>query len=106
MLSAHPTNWIATMPDKPFAPILNLETPKNDVLEHFEKQITMFEDLVTYGTSLIPRCLNSSEKGLVDFVILASFLKQTVASVDAHTILMKEAALSASMVHLRTAMEA
>lgn len=94
------------MPDKPFIPILNLDTPKNDVLEHFKRQINMFEDLVAYGTNLIPRCLNSSDKRLVDFIILTSFLKQIVASVDAHTILIKEAALSASIVHLRTAIEA
>jgi uncharacterized protein DUF5677 len=61
--------------------------------------------LVNYGSNLIPRCFESSEKKLHDTVIIVNFLKQAVALLDSIHILASKGSTVPCFICLRSLFE-
>lgn len=49
---------------------------------HFKDQIQLLQEIVNYGTNLIPRCVKSSKREMHDIFILIVLLKHVVAMID------------------------
>ena len=94
-----------SMPDDAHAGILDRHLFREMIREPFGQQIELLNQLVNYGTNLIPRCYESSGKGIPDAVAIASFLKHGVSALDAISILAKEGASWACVPHLRSLFE-
>jgi uncharacterized protein DUF5677 len=75
------------------------------VKENFSETTDLLEELVNYGSNLIPRCFHSSKKELHDIVIILNFLKQAVALVDAIQILASKGATVPCLICLRSLFE-
>jgi len=92
--------------ENPFRPLLDREKVIEDVKNAFSKQINALEDLVNYGTNLVPRCYGSSDKGLGAVVVLAILLRQVIAMLDAVEILSSNGAVYAAGLQARALFEA
>jgi hypothetical protein len=92
--------------ENPFRPLLDREKVIEDVKNAFSKQINALEDLVNYGTNLVPRCYGSSDKGLGAVVVLAILLRQVIAMLDAVEILSSDGAVYAAGLQARAVFEA
>jgi hypothetical protein len=75
------------------------------VKEHFSDSLSLLEELVNYGSNLIPRCFDSSEKKLHDVVILINFVKQAVSLLDSIHILASKGATTSCFLSLRSLFE-
>ena len=75
------------------------------VKEQFAGSLSLLEELVDFGSNLIPRCFESSEKKLHDVVILLNFLKQGVALLDSVQILAPQGATTPCFLALRSLFE-
>ena len=75
------------MTDEPHNAILDRSLFRAQIEESFAAQLTLLEQVVNYGTNLILRCFNSSERKIPDIVALLSFLKHGVTSIDAINLL-------------------
>lgn len=93
------------MPDHAHDGILDRNLFRELIREPFGPQMDLLNQLVNYGTNLIPRCYESSAKGIPDAVAIGSFLKHGVAALDAISILAKEGATWACVPHLRSLFE-
>lgn len=94
------------MKEKEFKLILDREKHENDVKQHFSKHIDLLIDLVNYGSNLIPRSYDSSNKKLKDIIIIIVLLKQVVLMIDAVEILISKGAVGAAHLQARAAYEA
>ena len=94
------------MREKEFKLILDREKHESDVKTHFSKHIDLLVDLVNYGTNLIPRSYDSSNKKLEDIIIIIVLLKQIVLMTDAVEILISRGAVGAAHLQARAAYEA
>ena len=94
------------MNEKPFDPLLHRELHIHDVQENFSQQLLLLRDVVNYGTNLIPAAFNSSDRALVDIVVIPVLLKQLVSMLDAYEVLVSNACVPASVLHYRSAFEA
>lgn len=90
----------------PLETILDRIQPVRDVAHGFEAQLELIRDVVNYGSNLIPRCFESSDKGVADVVIVAALLKQAVAMLDGVELHVSNAAVLASHVSVRAFYEA
>lgn len=90
----------------PLTTVLDRDTPVRDVTDHFGAQLELMRDVVNYGSNLIPRCFESSPKGIADVVIIAMLLKQAVAMLDGVELHVSNAAVLASHVSTRALYEA
>jgi|GEM_PF-1365596 len=93
------------MPDKPHLAILDRANFKLEIEKIFPAQLELLEQLVNYGTNLLPRCLDSSEGRIPDIVSILSFLKHGVTSLDAISILTREGAALSCYPHIRSIFE-
>jgi hypothetical protein len=75
------------------------------IKENFSETTDLLEELVNYGSNLIPRCFESSEKKLHDTVIILNFLKQTVALLDSIHILASRGSTAPCFLCLRSLFE-
>jgi len=75
------------------------------VKENFSETTDLLEELVNYGSNLIPRCFESSEKKLHDTVIILNFLKQAVALLDSIDILTSKGSTVPCFLCLRSLFE-
>jgi hypothetical protein len=91
--------------DHPNEFILDPNQPVQDVANHFAPQLVVLDSLIAYGTSLLPRCLRASERGLADAIAIGSLLRHFVAMLDASTLLIKEGAVYCVAPHLRSMLE-
>ena len=94
------------MREREFEPILNREKHQRDVKQYFSKHIDFLVDLVNYGSNLIPRVFDSSNKKLEDIVVIAVLLRQIVSMIDAVEVLVSKGAVVAANLQARTAFEA
>jgi hypothetical protein len=94
------------MPDLPLKSILDREKPVIDLREHFTPQITLLKELANYGSNLVVRAFQSSDKGLGDAIICAVLLKQVVAMIDAVETLLSSACVNAAHLAARALFEA
>lgn len=93
------------MPDIPHKTILDRDLFRMQIGESFEAQLELLEQMVNYGTNLVPRCFDSSGKKLPDIVCIGSFLKHAVSALDAIHILIREGATTACLPHIRSVFE-
>lgn len=93
------------MPDKPNKGILDRSIFRTQIGESFAAQIALLEQIVNYGTNLIPRCFNSSDRGVPVIVVILSFLKHAVTSLDSISILSLEGAALSCFPHIRSLFE-
>jgi len=93
------------MPENPHSGILDRKLFREGIASSFADQLNLLEQLVNYGTNLIVRCFESSEKDIPATVVILSFLKHAVTSLDAIHILAKEGATLACQPHMRSLME-
>jgi hypothetical protein len=75
------------------------------VKENFSETTDLLEELVNYGSNLIPRCFESSEKKLHDTVVILNFLKQAVALLDSIHILASKGSTVPCFLCLRSLFE-
>ena len=94
------------VPESEFKPLLDRDKAAADVREHLGPWTGLMHDLTNYGSNLIPRCYNSSEKQLKDALILGVLLRQVVAMLDGVQILLSSGATHAAHLELRALFEA
>jgi len=94
------------MKEKEFTYILNREKSKKDTNEAYSKQIALLIDVVNYGSNLIRRALDASDKKLEDIVVICVLLKQIVLMVDSVEVLLSKGASGAALLQARAAFEA
>jgi 3'-phosphoadenosine 5'-phosphosulfate sulfotransferase len=92
--------------DEALKTILDREGVHATVQEHFAPQLAALQGMVNYGTSLLVRAYNSSEKRLVDVVACGVLLKQAVMMLDGVELLVSSGAVPAASLPARAAFEA
>ena len=93
------------MKEEVYRRILDRNEPKKMVETHFKENLELLKEIANYGSNLIPRCFVSSDRHLIDVVVLACFLKHAVGMIDAIEILLSEGAVNAANVQLRSLFE-
>lgn len=93
------------MPDDAHDAILDRGIFARQIADSFSPQIKLMEQLVNYGTSLLPRSFDSSNKGIPDTVAILSFLKHAVTSLDGISILVAQGATLSCFPLLRSIFE-
>lgn len=93
------------MREREFKLILDREKHERDVKEYFSKHIDLLIDLANYGSNLIPRVYDSSNKKLEDIVVIGVLLKQIVSMIDAVEILVSKGAVGPANLQARAASE-
>ncbi|MCI0615210.1 DUF5677 domain-containing protein [bacterium] len=94
------------MRDNPFLALLDRDTVVFDVKKHFQDEIDLLQELVNYGTNLIPRCFSSSDRQIADIIILPVLLKHVVTMLDGIEILVSQGAIFSAHVPARSHFEA
>lgn len=94
------------MHESPQPAILDRSEPAAKVAEHFFSQMQMLRDLANYGSNLILRSYDASQKGLPDVIVCGVLLKQIVAMVDAIEVLLTAGISHVAYLPARTAFEA
>ncbi len=85
--------------------LLDRDEPKGQIEEHFKETIELIQEIVNYGTNLIPRAYRTSKRDLPDAIILGGFLKHAVAMLDAVEILVSQGAVLAAQLPARSLFE-
>jgi hypothetical protein len=85
-----------------------LRRPEAAVLaqQHFAPALDALRDMVGYGTNLIIRTYNASDKGPVPMVIVAVLLKQIIEMLDAIDVLISQGHTYPALLQVRAAFEA
>lgn len=94
------------MKETPHPAILDRETSVVHIKEHFAHTVELVREVVNYGSNLIPRCFVSSDRKILDIVILGALLKQAVTMLDAIEILVSQGAVLAAYLQARSLFEA
>ena len=94
------------MKDKEFKLIIDREKHEQDAKKYFSAHIDMLVDLVNYGSNLIPRAYDSSNKKLEDAIVIGVLFKHVVSMIDAISILVEKGATSTASLQARAAFEA
>jgi hypothetical protein len=94
------------MKEKEFKPLLNRERHKKDARKIFFKQIEVLVDLANYGSNLIVRAFDSSNKRLEDVIVICVLLKQVVSMLDAVEVLISHGIVNPVSLQVRCAFEA
>lgn len=85
--------------------LLPREEVAADIKRAFTPQIALLEEMVNYGTNLVPNTFESSGKKLHDLVIIHNFLKQAVALLDGIHLLVQAGAVIDANILLRGVFE-
>lgn len=93
------------MPDAPNLMILDRESARRDAQEHFGPQLELLEQMTNYGTNLILRLLRTSERGLVDLIVIAALGKQAFTMLDGCSVLLASGAAHAAFLPVRALFE-
>ena len=85
-----------------------LDRGKNiaDAKQCFSDYIELLIDIVDYGNWLLPRAYDSSNKKLVDAIVIGVLLKQVIAMTDSVAILISNGTAYPASLSIRTALEA
>ncbi len=94
------------MPENEFKKLLDREKHRADVQQHFSSQLSTLTDMVNYGTWLIPRAYDSSQRKLEDVIIIGVLFKQVVSMTDAVEVLTSNGAVYPAFLQARAAFEA
>jgi len=98
------TLWLPEL--NAYEPLLNRAEAVRNVETHLKNHLKVLEELVDYGTHLIPRCWSSSPRGVRDMVTLPILLKQIVGMLDAGAELVSRGCVDPAMLQLRAIFEA
>lgn len=93
------------MSEKPHHIILDRYTSKVHIEEHFADTMKLVREIANYGSNLIPRCYVSSDRKIIDVVIIGALLKHALTMLDAIEILVSQGAVFAAFVQLRSLFE-
>jgi hypothetical protein len=85
--------------------MLNRDEARVFIKQYFQDQLDVMEELVNYGTHLMPRCFTSSDKGITDAIIIFVLVKHIVEMLDATHILLIDASVLASYLQARSMLE-
>jgi hypothetical protein len=91
--------------EKPHKYLLDRDLYSVIIKEQFAESLSLLEELVNFGSNLIPRCFESSDKKLHEVGILLNFLKQGVALLDSIHILAPRGATTPCFLSLRSLFE-
>jgi hypothetical protein len=94
------------MREKEFKKLLDREKHIADVKQYFSNQLSTLTDMVNYGTWLIPRAYDSSNKELEDVIVIGVLFKQVVRMTDAVEVLTSNGAVPPAFLQARAAFEA
>lgn len=94
------------MPESPHLGILDRPEAEKLIKEHFSTQVTLLQEIANYGSNLVIRAFNSSNKSLGDALACGVLLRQVVAMVDAVEMLVASGAVHAAHLPARAAFEA
>jgi hypothetical protein len=100
-----PASLLDYMIEKPNKYILDRETSTKLAESYLQDSLSLMQELANYGSNLILRCFNSSNKEVKDLVLLGSLLKQFVAMVDGAEILLSKGAKHAAVLQVRALLE-
>jgi hypothetical protein len=93
------------MPEEPHKILLDRDLYSVLIKEHFSDSLSLLEEMVNYGSNLVPRCFVSSEKKISDVVIVLNFLKQAVSLLDSIHILAAKGSTVPCFISLRSLFE-
>lgn len=93
------------MREEPNKLLLDRELYQELIQEPFAGKLSLLEELVNYGTNLVPRCFVSSSKKLPDVVITICLLKQAVTILDSIHVLAAKCATTPCFICLRSLLE-
>lgn len=94
------------MEEKEHQAIIDRATSIRHVYENFTPILSVFRDVVNYGSNLIPRCYVSSKRMLEDAILIGVLLRQSIAMFDAIEILLSNAAVYPCHLQIRVLFEA
>jgi hypothetical protein len=94
------------MPEKPLLSIIDRDEAVKQITNALSPQLEMLRDLVNYGSNLIIRSFNSSDRQLGAIVVCGVLLKQVVAMVDTVEILVRNGQIHGAFLPARAAFEA
>jgi len=86
--------------------ILDRDLASAVIREYFADVLVALEDVIDYGTHLVPRCFHSSPRLLTDVILIPVLLKRCVAAADAVHIASQHSSVLAARLALRTLYEA
>ena len=98
------TIWIPETKSNEF--ILNRKYDEQFIADNLQQFLDVLDDVVNYGTHLILRCINDSEKSIKDVVVVTILLKQLIEQLDASSVLLKSGCVLPTYLNLRSAFEA
>lgn len=94
------------MREKEFKPIIDRDKHEKDAIKYLSKHLEFLTDIVNYGSNLIPRAYDSSDKKLEDIIVIAVLLKQIILMIDAAEVLISQGAVTAAYLQARATFEA
>ena len=86
--------------------LLDRKTVTADAEKHLTPWLDLIRDLVNYGTNLIVRCVQSSERKTKDRVVLTILLRQAVAMLDSVEVLLSKGCSHTANLQMRALFEA
>jgi hypothetical protein len=93
------------MKEEALKTILDRQEPRAHMEKDFKETMELLQEVVNYGTNLIPRAFRTSKRDLAAAVILGGFLKQAITMLDAVEILISQGAVLAAQVPARSLFE-
>ncbi|HEU6453191.1 MAG TPA: DUF5677 domain-containing protein [Gemmatimonadaceae bacterium] len=84
--------------DPPFA--------RSEALKHFAPWLDVGREIVQFGADLLLRAFKTSERKVVDLVILGTLFRQLLIEADACLLCLENGAVQAAMLHARAEFEA
>jgi len=88
------------------ATILDRDPAPGQIREHFADSLALVREVTNYGSNLIPRSFVSSERTVIDIVIIGVLLKHAVTMLDAIELLVSQGAIFAAHLQARSLFEA
>src|SRR6185437_6967204 len=86
--------------------IMDRETINADAEQHLKPWLDVISDMVNYGTNLIIRCVNSSDRKTKDRIVLTILLRQAVAMLDGIEVLLSQGCTHVANLQVRALFEA
>ena len=95
------------MPKEPcLEKLLDRDEIQKWITENYSESIELMRDLVCYGTGLMPRVFESSNKHSCDVLTVFVLLKQIITMLDAVEVLVSSGTILAAHLQARAIMEA
>jgi hypothetical protein len=94
------------MPDNPNRNIYDIELARQYVVVDYGPSLNFLQDLANYGSHLILRCFDSSQREIEDVVLVATLLKHVVTMLDGIIVLLNQGSTLPAELVLRSMFEA